>query len=867
MNRTRYSHKKNKQHTEKADLKMRPVGIAVRASILSIGMVLGAAHAADISVTSNLDDNGNGCTLREAIASANSDVDLRNGCAVGSAAGADRILFDTNAFAGSNDIYLNNGQLTLTNKNIVMSAGSGEQGITLTAGESARVMRVSGGNIVLNNITLTGGNLEDGGATGERGGGLLIDSTATVELRNSQVTNNTATEMGGGIRIEDDSSLTLENSMVTNNRVEQRSTVRGGGISAGNRNHLVINNSKIEANSVYSQTGSLSAGLIAENDNTVTITNSSISNNYGGGLRVEMGTKLALMNSRVENNRLGAGGALIGVAGVEISQTQDVMIVGSSIANNVGSSSVPGLRIRYASASIIDSTISGNYLNNIASSDGGGFTFESATVTFKNSTISSNRVAGSNGYAGGLIYGSEVSFENVTVANNILESADNTGAAGLFIVGSSISFANSVLADSRNLGQVSSTAPQCQALSSSNIALQSTITIDSATIIEDGGCGALRTDDPALLPLADNGGPTLTHALAENSLAIDSGVVATCLATDQRGFLRDASCDVGAFEFGAVARALTLSVSPPTIAENNGVSTGTITREGPTTEVVIISLQSSDLTTATVPGTVVIPAGQASANFAISAVDDLIADGDSTTTISASAIGFQPSAAQLTVQDNEVPALTLVLDQASIVENGSLNGTVSRNTPTTQALTVNLSSSNTGRARVSSSVVIPAGASSADFEVLGVDNLTVDASQIVRITASSIDNTLSGDSAALEVLDNDDNDNDTIANTQDNCPATPNSNQANLDGDQFGDVCDDDIDGDGMPNAFEQANFLNPRNAADANADNDGDGFSNIEEFRFGTDPNVADADDNGNGVPDAVEVNIAPILLLLLDE
>ena len=38
---------------------------------------------------------------------------------------------------------------------------------------------------------------------------------------------------------------------------------------------------------------------------------------------------------------------------------------------------------------------------------------------------------------------------------------------------------------------------------------------------------------------------------------------------------------------------------------------------------------------------------------------------------------------------------------------------------------------------------------------------------------------------------------------EDNCPSIPNADQANLDGDAFGDACDLDIDGDGYANVFE----------------------------------------------------------------
>ncbi len=60
----------------------------------------------------------------------------------------------------------------------------------------------------------------------------------------------------------------------------------------------------------------------------------------------------------------------------------------------------------------------------------------------------------------------------------------------------------------------------------------------------------LIIDDPQLGPLADNGGPTLTHALLPGSLAIDAGNDVAHLATDQRGRARvsGAAADIGAFE-------------------------------------------------------------------------------------------------------------------------------------------------------------------------------------------------------------------------------------------------------------------------------------------------------------------------------
>ncbi|MBK8433087.1 MAG: hypothetical protein IPL28_18115 [Chloroflexi bacterium] len=55
--------------------------------------------------------------------------------------------------------------------------------------------------------------------------------------------------------------------------------------------------------------------------------------------------------------------------------------------------------------------------------------------------------------------------------------------------------------------------------------------------------------NPGLFPLANNGGPTLTHALTADSPALDAGG-ALCAATDQRGVARPqrAACDIGAVE-------------------------------------------------------------------------------------------------------------------------------------------------------------------------------------------------------------------------------------------------------------------------------------------------------------------------------
>ena len=73
-------------------------------------------------------------------------------------------------------------------------------------------------------------------------------------------------------------------------------------------------------------------------------------------------------------------------------------------------------------------------------------------------------------------------------------------------------------------------------------------------LVQDDTCNPVASDqisvNPMLGALADNGGPTLTHALLPGSPAIDAGNDAACSATDQRGVTRPqgAHCDIGSYE-------------------------------------------------------------------------------------------------------------------------------------------------------------------------------------------------------------------------------------------------------------------------------------------------------------------------------
>ncbi|MCA8996326.1 MAG: Ig-like domain-containing protein, partial [Planctomycetaceae bacterium] len=126
---------------------------------------------------------------------------------------------------------------------------------------------------------------------------------------------------------------------------------------------------------------------------------------------------------------------------------------------------------------------------------------------------------------------------------------------------------------------------------------------------------------------------------------------------------------------------LSLSISPAAISEQGGKATGTVTRSSPAIVAVTVDLLSSDPTEASVPNAVVILAGQMSATFPITGIDDAVVDGTQTVTVTAGATGHTNGTDTVDVTDNDIPTLTVTIDKTSISENGGIaTGTVTRNT-------------------------------------------------------------------------------------------------------------------------------------------------------------------------------------------
>ncbi len=205
-----------------------------------------------------------------------------------------------------------------------------------------------------------------------------------------------------------------------------------------------------------------------------------------------------------------------------------------------------------------------------------------------------------------------------------------------------------------------------------------------------------------------------------------------------------------------------LDINVDTVSEADGVgaAVGLVARGGgDLSQPVTIYLTSADTSEIEVPPSVTIPEGEITAEFPIHAVDDEIVDGTQTVMILASAQGYADGAASLDVTDDDVPQLTITITPDSVSEADApsppaATGVVYRNTlDLGQPLTVQLAGDDSSELQVPLSVEIPVGEMSVEFPIDAVDDIVVDGTQTVTITATA-DGYVDG-SVSVDVLDDD----------------------------------------------------------------------------------------------------------------
>jgi CSLREA domain-containing protein len=202
------------------------------------------------------------------------------------------------------------------------------------------------------------------------------------------------------------------------------------------------------------------------------------------------------------------------------------------VANAVGSN--PGGGIRNQSGSL---TLTRVLVAHHETSGQGAGIASSATLTIENSTLSDNSTTNAGGAISHTSSTQPLSISYATIASN---KASASPSDAISHSGLGVTIRNSIIAGA--------CTPSTASSGGSNVATGTSCGLTQST--------DRQGTDPQLGPLANNGGPTDTHALAATSPAIDLASGA-CPAVDQRSFSRPVgvACDSGAFEFRTPAAA------------------------------------------------------------------------------------------------------------------------------------------------------------------------------------------------------------------------------------------------------------------------------------------------------------------------
>jgi predicted outer membrane repeat protein len=234
------------------------------------------------------------------------------------------------------------------------------------------------------------------------------------------------------------------------------------------------------------------AGAILNEGGTLTIDRVAFVNNHGilgAAVRNSIGPTsgpMTILNSTFSNNVASESGGA-----VYHGNPGGLTVVNCTFSNNRASNFGGAIYITKPNATIINSTITGNRANasgalNSGTEGGGIFTFFQPTTLLLNTIVAGNYTGGAS-----------------PAADDVDGSVSGSSASNLIGVATQLSGTS----NGSNGNQIGTPASPF---------------------------------DPRLGPLADNGGPTQTHALLAGSPALDAGdnSLITAYPTDQRGFPR-----------------------------------------------------------------------------------------------------------------------------------------------------------------------------------------------------------------------------------------------------------------------------------------------------------------------------------------
>ena len=250
----------------------------------------------------------------------------------------------------------------------------------------------------------------------------------------------------------------------------------------------------------------------------------------GGGISIAAGANLIINRIVVRTNKASVGGGIRNDGTLSVRNC--TFFDNEATGNGVG-----GGAIHNAGVLTVESSTFEN--NDALLGQGGAIKIVelNASLNIENSTFTGNGAQQALYVGGGTVI-----VNNCTFAGNV---------RGVAVVSGSMTISNTIIADS-------DPATNCSGTFTSG---GHNLSSDNSCAANLTGPGDLNNTDPVLGALADNGGPTRTHALLTGSPAIDAGDNVGCSSTDQRGFVRpkdgdrdcNALCDIGAYEFALPA--------------------------------------------------------------------------------------------------------------------------------------------------------------------------------------------------------------------------------------------------------------------------------------------------------------------------
>lgn len=275
----------------------------------------------------------------------------------------------------------------------------------------------------------------------------------------------------------------------------------------------------------------------------LTVSNGSVTDNAGGGIfnvgNLTLSNVVLSGNSAVGANTGGAGGAVF-------NSSLGNLTINNSALNNNSASRGGGIFNSAARVVITNSTLSGNSSGRSASvfgTQGGGILNFSGTLTVVNSTLSGNSAINANGGALSNQNGGKANISFVTMSGNSASSGGGIYNNPFDGPTTTVNIKNSIVANSPSGGDCDN---------------RGRFNATGVNFTTNGTCPGFTQVTSAQLKLgslANNGGPTPTHALLPGSVAIDAVTDCTDLngnpiTTDQRGVARPqgSACDVGAYE-------------------------------------------------------------------------------------------------------------------------------------------------------------------------------------------------------------------------------------------------------------------------------------------------------------------------------